>query len=207
VDRTAGLYDHSLAVGIIETRLEDLVLPGCSVREYYDLDLVAGMAAGRIVRPPNGDLNQRLAWARVAVRCIDLILEWMPLEDPAFPDFYPHFIDPRSYWARNYEQKRAYACAAAIGSLGPTLEPGDMRNAEELADWFLHVVDGESVEQVGPDTSRAFDEGDIDRIRQLRWVKHCLGVVKLMGNDGLLPIAPPRDGLLYEWLNVESRLP
>jgi hypothetical protein len=207
VDRTAGLYDHSLPVEVIEARLERLMLPDCSVSEYYELDLVAGMATSRIRRPESTDVSQRLAWARVAVRCNDLILEWMPLEDPGFPDFYPHFIDPRSYWTLRYQEQRALARAAAIGSLGATLQPGDIRNAEELADWFFDVVENESLDDVRTATDRAFEEGDIDRIRQLRSIKRCLRIVKLMvGGDGQLPVAPPRDGVLYEWLNLESVL-
>jgi len=63
VNRIAGLYDPSLPLEVIETRLERLVLPDCSVSEYYELDLVSGMAAGRIRRPEGSDTSERLAWA------------------------------------------------------------------------------------------------------------------------------------------------
>ena len=150
------------------------------------------------------DPDVRLAWADVALRCIDLILQRMPIDDPDFPDFLPRFTDPRSYWTRHHQRHEMWVRAAMIGAFGPINVRGDSRDPEAVADWFLSTVHGESPDSVLAELPTPWDELGIDRIRELRTVKNNLAPIVLMLGHGLLPVAPPRDVLLLQWVTFAS---
>jgi hypothetical protein len=206
VRRTEGLYDYELSADFLLERLATLDLTGCTVDEYYDLDLVRGRASNGSM---NDDLDpdSRLAWADVALRCIDLILKTMPIDDPDFPVFLPRFRDPRSYWTRHHERDEMRVRANMIGAFGPIDVRGDCRDPEAVADWFLSTVQGESPNSVLPELAMPLIDLGIDRIRDLRTIKNNLDVVVLMLGHGLLPVAPPRDVVLLQWIALRDQLP
>ena len=204
--RTEGLYDYELSADFLYQRLATLDLAGCRVSEYYDLDMVRGLASSR-ARNADLDPDSRLAWADVALRCIDLILKTMPVDDPDFPIFLPRFTDPRSYWTRHHERDEMKVRAAMIGAFGPIDVRGDSRDPEAVADWFLSTVQGESPNSVLAELAIPLIDLGIDRIRDLRAIKNDLAVVVLMLDDGPLPVAPPRNVLLLQWIALRDPPP
>ncbi len=200
------LVDEEVSPDVLLRQLQTLDLADCTVREYYDLDTVRGHASYRAVRG-GLDPDLRLAWADVVLRCVDLILETMPIDDPDFPDFLPRFTDPRSYWTRHHKRHEMSLRAAMIASIGPIDVRGDSRDPEAVADWFLSTVQGESADSVLAELPTPWDELGIDRIRELRAIKNNSAVLVLMLGDGQLPVAPPRDVVLLQWIALRDQLP
>ena len=84
---------------------------------------------------------------------------------------------------------------------------GDSRDPEAVADWFLSTVQGESPNSVLAELAIPLIDLGIDRIRDLRAIKNDLAVVVLMLDDGPLPVAPPRNVLLLQWIALRDPPP
>ena len=200
------MLDVDASPHVLLQQVAKLDLAGCTVREHYDLVVVSEFAGGR-ARHHDLAPDSRLEWADVALRCIDLILTTMPIDDPDFPDFLPRFTDPRAYWTRRHKRAEMGVRAAMIGAFGPINVRGDSRDPEAVADWFLSTVHGESPDSVLAELPTPWEELGIDRIRELRAIKNNLAPIVLMLGHGLLPVAPPRDVLLLQWVALRDQLP
>ncbi len=204
--RTECLLDLDLSPHVLLERIAALDLAGCTVREYYDLDNVCSYAAGHL-RDLKLDIDTRLAWGELALGCVELILATMPIDDPDFPDFYPPFTDQRTYWTRRFKRTEMSVRAGMIASCGPIDVRGDSRDPEAIADWFLGTVQGESVDSVLTELTNLWEDVDPDRIRTLRGIKNNAAVLVLMLGHDPIPVAPPRDVLLLEWIALREHLP
>jgi len=200
------LLDPDVSPHVLLERLAALDLAGCTVEEWYDLDIVR-MNAGNKVSNHTLDIDVRLAWADLALRCIELIVATTPVDQPGFPLVFPPPTDARDHWARQFKRTKMMLRANMIASLGPIDVRGESRDPEAIADWFLASVHGESAESVLAELPTPLIDLGIDRIRELRAIKNNLAVVVLMLGHGPVPVAPPRDVLLLQWIALRDQLP
>lgn len=203
------MYDYELSVDDMEARLDRLDLTGCSVDEFYELDLARMMASNWLavdVHPiTNVHLSdvERLRWAAVAVRCIDLSIESMPINDPRFPRVLPRPRDVRRYWTARSLAQRAYVCAAAIHLGGPCTSPGDLRDPEALADWLFDIVDDRTVESV-PRFAGRLRRASRKQGNDMVDAGPALAMIERLSHDGTFPLRPPRDEMLRAWMQARS---